>query len=64
MYMFVILNSAEGGVKNLIKTKHWNKEILRLKPQNDIATQSLDLESRRRPGESEILRSKQPGTRQ
>ncbi|MBI4488704.1 MAG: hypothetical protein HY694_06430 [Deltaproteobacteria bacterium] len=35
--MFVILNE----VKNLIKSTSYIAEILRLKPQNDIVTQSL-----------------------
>ena len=34
----VILNK----VKNLIESMPYKTEILRLKPQNDIATQSLD----------------------
>ena len=35
--MLVILNE----VKNLIESISWKTEILRLTPQNDIATQSL-----------------------
>ncbi len=35
--MLVILNK----VKNLIESIGWKTEILRLTPQNDIATQSL-----------------------
>ena len=35
--MSVILNE----VKNLVESMGWKTEILRLMPQNDIATQSL-----------------------
>jgi hypothetical protein len=36
--MSVILNE----VKNLVESMGWKTEILRLMPQNDITTQSLD----------------------
>jgi hypothetical protein len=40
--MSVILNE----VKNLVESMGWKTEILRLMPQNDIATQSLRGEER------------------
>jgi hypothetical protein len=41
--MSVILNE----VKNLVESMGWKTEILRLMPQNDIATQSLGGERKR-----------------